>query len=92
VGTDPGGARTSGGDDMSEPIDVWELVKADMEIRQQKGLAEYGVPVLAGTDLRALLYWLRHNYAEVLDAAVYTRAAIETVEAILAKENREHTR
>lgn len=66
--------------------DVWELVQADTRDRRRKGLAEYGVPVKPGKSLEDLLYWLRHRYAELLDDAVYTRAAILTVEALLAKE------
>ena len=63
--------------------DVWELVKADMEARRQKGLELYGEPVTAGHDLRTVLFWLKHRYEELLDDAVYTRACIETIEAML---------
>jgi hypothetical protein len=70
---------------VSEKVDVWVKVMEDMDLRRRKGLAEYGVPVTPGKSLEDLLYWLRHRYAELLDDAVYTKAAILTVEESLRR-------
>jgi hypothetical protein len=59
--------------------DLWNAVIEDMKSRQEKGLKEYGVPVIANS--LSLLQWLQHAYEETLDKAVYIRAAIEKIKS-----------
>jgi hypothetical protein len=55
------------------------MVCADIERRQQLGLAKYGTSVADNPlPLRA---WLVHAYEETLDKAVYLRRAIAEIDA-----------
>jgi hypothetical protein len=49
-------------------------VCADIEARQRKGLAKYGVTV-ADNPL-SLRQWLQHAYEECLDQAIYLKRAM----------------
>jgi hypothetical protein len=52
---------------------------ADIARRQRMGLAKYGTTVADNPlHLRA---WLQHSYEELLDAAIYTRRAIDELDA-----------
>lgn len=53
-------------------------VMADIEQRQQLGIAKYGTTV-ADNPL-SLREWLQHAYEECLDQAVYLRRAIEQID------------
>jgi hypothetical protein len=52
---------------------IQDLVHADLQERQQLGLIRYGVPGLQPHNGRDML---RDLYEELLDAAIYARAAI----------------
>ena len=63
---------------MEEPTGIEAQVCADIAARQKKGIAKYGVTVLATpADLRE---WLKYAYEECLDQAVYLRRAIEEID------------
>jgi hypothetical protein len=63
---------------MAKPTGIEAQVCKDIAARQKKGIAKYGVTVLANpADLRE---WLQHAYKECLDQAVYLRRAIEEVD------------
>lgn len=68
--------------------DVWLEVIADMEARRTTGVARYGKAVMAGDQSED---WLRHAYEEMLDGAVYLKAAMgrRGVPAV-ADDEREH--
>jgi hypothetical protein len=59
----------------SDPMGIEKLVCDDIAVRQQLGIVKYGVTV-AENPLE-LIEWLQHQYEELLDAAIYCRAAIE---------------
>ena len=52
--------------------DLWLRIQQQMEQRRQLGLKQYGVPVTSDTAVN----WLGHLKEELLDAVVYTEAAI----------------
>ncbi len=52
---------------------VWDLVIEDMKARNEVGIAKYGTPLQANNGRNHLV----DAYQEVLDLAVYLRAAIE---------------
>lgn len=64
------------------PTGTEARVCGDIARRQQAGLAKYGTSV-ADNPL-GLRRWLVHLYEEQLDAAVYTRRAIEKLDAMVA--------
>ncbi len=50
----------------------------DIAVRQEKGIAKYGVTVASNPlDLKA---WLQHAYEETLDQAIYLKRAIREME------------
>jgi hypothetical protein len=65
---------------LPQPTGTEARVCADIAERQQIGIAKYGTTV-ADNPL-ALRDWLQHLYEEQLDAAVYTRRAIEQIDAM----------
>lgn len=64
------------------PTGTEARVCGDIARRQQAGVAKYGTTV-EGNPL-TLRRWLVHLYEEQIDAAVYTRRAIEKLDAMLA--------
>lgn len=68
-------------DTSPKPTGTEARVCADIAERQQLGIAKYGTTV-ADNPL-SLRDWLRHLYEEQLDAAVYTRRAIEQIDQML---------
>jgi hypothetical protein len=56
----------------TEQVEIWPIVIKEMEARDQLGRERYGVPLTANNGRDAL--W--DAYEEVLDQAVYIRAAI----------------
>lgn len=58
--------------------DTETLVCEDIKKRQQIGIAKYQTTV-ASNPLE-LRWWLQHQYEELLDAAVYTKRAIQELE------------
>lgn len=56
---------------------ILDLVKADLDAREARGLEKYGVTV-DRTDL-SLLDWLQHAYEEKMDSVVYLKKAIMTL-------------
>jgi len=61
-----------------DTTDLWEEIKSDIAERQAKGLRDYGVPVTADLTVD----WLKHQEEELLDGAVYSRAARRIVERL----------
>jgi hypothetical protein len=61
--------------------DLWLEVMAAAEERRQKGLRDYGRPVSVSSDLD----WLAEAEAELLDGAVYLRAARRRWEQLQAE-------
>lgn len=68
---------------MSHTLD---RVKQDLENRELKGLATYGVTV--DRDDYDHLDWLIEAYNETLDNAMYLRRAIDTLRAKIKNEKR----
>jgi hypothetical protein len=66
-----------------QPTGTEARVCADIAQRQAHGIAKYGTTV-ADNPL-ALRDWLQHLYEEQLDAAVYTRRAIEQINEMLGQ-------
>lgn len=61
-----------------EPQGTEARVCADIAARQALGLSKYGTSVERNPlPLRA---WLQHQYEELLDAAIYTKRAIEEMD------------
>lgn len=58
--------------------DTESQVIADIQQRQQRGLAKYGTTV-AGNPL-PLREWLQHQYEELLDAAIYCKRAMQEMD------------
>lgn len=58
--------------------DTETLVCEDIKKRQQVGIRKYQTTV-ASNPLE-LRWWLQHQYEELLDAAVYTKRAIQELE------------
>jgi hypothetical protein len=57
---------------------ILNKVIADLKLREEKGLKEYGTTVdRLDYDLKA---WLTELYEELLDSAVYVKAAIDKME------------
>ena len=54
-------------------MDVFEAVEADLEERNMLGWANHNKPLLANDPARD---WLQEAYEEMLDAAVYLKAAL----------------
>jgi len=69
-------------DDATDPGDAWELVLGDMARRRDLGIERYGKGVDPADRSED---WLRHGYEEVLDLAVYLRAAIVRGDALAAE-------
>jgi len=65
-GTTLGVAMTTG---------IEAMVCADIEERQNKGIAKYGTTVQDNP--LELKEWLQHGYEEALDMAIYLKRAIE---------------
>jgi len=63
---------------MSSQRDLWAELIAEMEARRQKGLLTYGKPVNAEESVD----WLQHSIEELLDFAIYAKAAKEVMEGL----------
>ncbi len=61
------------------PTGIEKIVCEDIAERQALGYNKYGCTV-ANNPLN-LREWLQHQYEELLDAAVYTRRAIEEIDS-----------
>ena len=59
-------------------IDTESQVIADIQQRQQRGLAKYGTTV--GSNPLPLREWLQHQYEELLDAAIYCKRAMQEMD------------
>ena len=59
-------------------LDTETLVCEDIKKRQQVGISKYGTTVSASS--LELRWWLQHQYEELLDAAVYTKRAIQELD------------
>ena len=59
-------------------IDTESQVIADIQQRQQRGLAKYGTTVAANP--LPLREWLQHQYEELLDAAIYCKRAMQEMD------------
>lgn len=58
--------------------DTEQQVIADIKQRQQRGLAKYGTTVAKNP--MPLREWLRHQYEELLDAAIYCKRAMQEMD------------
>jgi hypothetical protein len=61
-----------------DPTGIEALVCAEIALRQQKGIAKYGVTVL-DNPLNSR-QWAQHAFEECLDMAVYCRRAIMEID------------
>jgi len=59
--------------------DTESAVCFDILERQRKGIAKYGCTV--ATNPLELRQWLQHQYEELLDAAVYCKRAMQSIDA-----------
>lgn len=58
--------------------DTEQQVIADIQQRQQRGLAKYGTTVAENP--LPLREWLQHQYEELLDAAIYCKRAMQEMD------------
>lgn len=65
------------------PTGTEARVCADIARRQQHGLAKYGRTV--ENNPLSWREWAKHHYQELLDAAIYTRRAIEAHDAAVGR-------
>jgi hypothetical protein len=71
--------------DQEQPIPndskaIWDLVKKDIEDRNEAGIKKYGTPLQAFNGRDSLI----DAYQEALDLVVYLRQAIEEKKAMVA--------